>query len=91
MLSRIAGDKDYQTNSYKPSAGRERTGYAERHCCVRTDAGGFADSPFDHFIAGEADAISGLGQTRVELFNTKARCNFCRALTDNQRDNPLHG
>jgi cytochrome c peroxidase len=44
------------------------------------------DSPFDHFIAGEANAISDSAKRGWELFNTKARCNLCHALTDNQRD-----
>ncbi len=44
------------------------------------------DSPFDHFIAGHANAISNSAKRGWELFNTKARCNLCHALTDNQRD-----
>ncbi|MGE5777983.1 MAG: cytochrome-c peroxidase [Hyphomicrobiales bacterium] len=44
------------------------------------------DSPFDHFIAGETNAIGDSAKRGWELFNTKARCNLCHALTDNQRD-----
>ena len=44
------------------------------------------DSPFDHFIAGDKAAISEPAQRGWELFNTKARCNLCHALKDNQRD-----
>ena len=44
------------------------------------------DSPFDHFIAGDKNAISDSAQRGWELFNTKARCNLCHALTDKQRD-----
>jgi cytochrome c peroxidase len=47
------------------------------------------DSPFDHFIAGEANAISDSTKRGWELFNTKARCHLCHALTDNQRDATL--
>jgi cytochrome c peroxidase len=47
------------------------------------------DSPFDHFIAGEANAISDSAKRGWELFNTKARCNLCHALTDNERDTTL--
>jgi hypothetical protein len=47
------------------------------------------DSPFDHFIAAEANAISDSAKRGWELFNTKARCNLCHALTDNQRDATL--
>src|SRR6201999_544634 len=44
------------------------------------------DAPFDHFIAGDANAISDSAKRGWELFNTKARCNLCHALTDNKRD-----
>jgi cytochrome c peroxidase len=44
------------------------------------------DSPFDHFIAGETNAISESAKHGWELFNTQARCNKCHALTDTQRD-----
>jgi cytochrome c peroxidase len=47
------------------------------------------DSPFDHFIAGEANAISDSAKRGWELFNTKARCQLCHALTENQRDATL--
>jgi cytochrome c peroxidase len=44
------------------------------------------DSPFDHFIAGNQKAISDAAKRGWELFNTKARCNKCHALTDTERD-----
>ncbi len=44
------------------------------------------DSPFDHFTAGDANAIDDAARRGWELFNTKARCNKCHALTENQRD-----
>jgi cytochrome c peroxidase len=44
------------------------------------------DSPFDHFIAGDQNAISDAARRGWELFNTKGRCNKCHALTDTQRD-----
>jgi cytochrome c peroxidase len=47
------------------------------------------DSPFDHFIAGEANAISDSAKRGWDLFNTKARCHLCHALTDNQPDATL--
>src|SRR5258707_12065930 len=54
------------------------------------------DSPYDHFIAGDASAISDSAKRGLELFNTKARCNKCHALSDNERhenlfmDNDFH-
>jgi cytochrome c peroxidase len=44
------------------------------------------DSPFDHFIAGEQNAIDDSARRGWELFNNQARCNKCHALTDTQRD-----
>jgi cytochrome c peroxidase len=44
------------------------------------------DSPFDHFVAGDKNAISESAKHGWELFNTQARCNKCHALTDTQRD-----
>ena len=42
------------------------------------------DSPFDHFTAGDENAISDSAKRGWELFNTKARCNKCHALTEEQ-------
>jgi cytochrome c peroxidase len=44
------------------------------------------DSPFDHFNAGDKNAIDDAAKRGWELFNTKARCNKCHALTDTKRD-----
>jgi cytochrome c peroxidase len=44
------------------------------------------DSPFDHFIAGDKKAIDDAAKRGWELFNTKALCNKCHALTETKRD-----
>ena len=44
------------------------------------------DSPFDHFIGGDKNAISDSAKRGWELFNTKARCNKCHALSEAERD-----
>ncbi len=44
------------------------------------------DSPFDHFIAGDPNAIDDAAKRGWELFNTSARCNKCHALTETERD-----
>jgi cytochrome c peroxidase len=44
------------------------------------------DSPFDHFIAGDKNAIDDSAKRGWQLFNNQARCNKCHALTDAQRD-----
>jgi cytochrome c peroxidase len=43
-------------------------------------------SPFDDFMAGNRSAISDSAKRGWELFNTKARCNKCHALTETKRD-----
>src|SRR5437867_10915530 len=44
------------------------------------------DSPFDRFIAGDSTAIDDAAKRGWELFNTRARCNKCHALTEQKRD-----
>ena len=44
------------------------------------------DSPFDHFIAGDQNAIDSSAKRGWELFNTRGRCNKCHALTEEKRD-----
>jgi cytochrome c peroxidase len=44
------------------------------------------DSPFDHYVAGERNAIDPAAQRGWELFNGQARCNKCHALSEDKRD-----
>jgi cytochrome c peroxidase len=44
------------------------------------------DAPFDHFIAGDTNAIDDAAKHGWELFNSRGRCNKCHALTEDQRD-----
>jgi cytochrome c peroxidase len=44
------------------------------------------DSPFDHYIAGERTAIDPAARRGWELFNNRARCNKCHALSEDERD-----
>ena len=44
------------------------------------------DSPFDHFVAGDENAIDTSAKRGWELFNTRGRCNKCHALTEEKRD-----
>ncbi len=44
------------------------------------------DSPFDHFVAGNMNAISGAAKRGWTIFNTRGRCNKCHALSDRKRD-----
>jgi cytochrome c peroxidase len=44
------------------------------------------DSPFDHFIAGDENAIDDAASRGWEIFNTRGRCHKCHALGENKRD-----
>jgi cytochrome c peroxidase len=44
------------------------------------------DAPFDHFIAGDTNAIDEAAKRGWELFNSRGRCNKCHALTEDQQD-----
>lgn len=44
------------------------------------------NSPFDRFIAGDGKAISPSAQRGWTLFNSKARCHLCHAVTDTKPD-----
>ncbi len=43
-------------------------------------------TPFDHFIAGEADAIGSDAKRGWALFNGRGRCNKCHALSESTPD-----
>jgi cytochrome c peroxidase len=88
-VSRLAVDKDYQTQ-FMQAFGRgvnEQDMLSAIAAYERTLTS--FDSPFDHFIAGDANAITDSAKRGWELFNAKARCHLCHALTDNQRDATL--
>jgi cytochrome c peroxidase len=44
------------------------------------------DSPFDHFISGDKNAIDASAKRGWNVFNTRGRCNKCHALTEDKRD-----
>ena len=54
------------------------------------------DTPFDHFIAGEANALDKGAKRGWQIFNTRGRCNKCHALSSkvadptNFTDNDFH-
>jgi cytochrome c peroxidase len=79
--SRIADDKGYQTQFVK-AFGRSvnEQDIVSAIAAYEQTLTSF-DSPFDHFISGDADAISDSVKR-----NAKARCHLCHALTDNQPD-----
>jgi len=85
-VSRIASDGDYQ-EQFMQVFGRavnEQDTLSAIAAYERTLVS--FDSPFDHFIAGDEIAITDSAKRGWALFNTKARCHLCHALTDNQTD-----
>lgn len=53
----------------------------------------FLDAPFDHFQAGDANAIDGDARAGWALFNGKARCNACHQISSGSpigSDNRFH-
>jgi cytochrome c peroxidase len=85
-VSKIAGDKEYQAQ-FMQAFGRDVNEQDMLRAIATYERTLVSfDSPFDHYIAGEANAIGDAAKRGWELFNTKARCNLCHALTDNQRD-----
>ena len=85
-VANIAGDADYQAQFKKAFGhGVNELDMVGAIATYERTLVSF-DSPLDHFIAGDKNAISESAARGWELFNTKARCNLCHALTDTQRD-----
>jgi cytochrome c peroxidase len=84
--SNIAGDKDYQRRFL--SAYRHHPNAEDMVGALATYERALPSfaSPFDRFMAGDGKAISASAQRGWKLFNSKARCNLCHALTDTQPD-----
>jgi len=83
-VSKIAEEKDYQTQ-FMQAFGRGVNEQLRAISAYERTLFSF-DSPFDHFIAGDANAIDDSAKRGWELFNSKARCNLCHAFSDKQRD-----
>jgi cytochrome c peroxidase len=85
-VAKIAGDQEYQSQFTQAfDRGVNEQDMLRALATYERTLVSF-DSPFDHFIAGDQNAISEPAKRGWELFNTKARCNLCHALTTEQRD-----
>ncbi len=85
-VARIAGIEEYQ-QAFQRVFGRPPNGPDLLRAIASYERTQVSfDSPFDHFIAGDKNAIDDSAKRGWELFNTQARCNKCHALTDTQRD-----
>jgi cytochrome c peroxidase len=88
-VAAIAGDKDYQKR-FRRAYGRpvNEPDLVRALATYERTLASFG-SPFDRFIAGHSNAISASAQRGWKLFNSKARCNLCHALTDTKADPTL--
>ena len=85
-VAQIAGVREYQ-QAFRAVFGRAPNGPDLLRAIASYERTQLSfDSPFDHFIAGDKNAIDDSAKRGWELFNTQARCNKCHALTDTQRD-----
>jgi cytochrome c peroxidase len=85
-VERIAAIAEYE-QAFRKVFGRPVNGTDLARALASYERTQFAfDSPFDRFMAGDRKAISDSAKRGWELFNTKARCNKCHALTDKKRD-----
>jgi cytochrome c peroxidase len=85
-ISRLADDKDYQ-DQFMHGFGRSMNEQDLLRAIATYERSLVSfGSPFDRFVAGDSNAIDDSAKRGWELFNTKARCNLCHAVTDNQRD-----
>jgi len=86
-VTQIASDADYQMRFAKAYGRLVNESDMLRTLATYERTLFSFDSPFDHFIAGDKNAISAEAARGWELFNTKARCNLCHALSEKERDN----
>jgi cytochrome c peroxidase len=85
-VAQIAALPDYQ-QAFRSVFGRSPSGPDLVRAIAAYERTQFSfDSPFDHFIAGDKNAISEAAKRGWELFNTRGRCNKCHALTEEKRD-----
>jgi cytochrome c peroxidase len=85
-VDKVAGDKDYQNQFMQAFGGGVNEQDMLRAIAAYERTLVLFDTPFDHFIAGDNNAISDAAKRGWELFNGKARCNLCHAATDKQQD-----
>ena len=80
-VARIAAIEEYQL-AFRRVFGRPPTGPDLVRAIASYERTRLSfDSPFDHFIAGDRNAIDDEAKRGWEIFNTRGRCNKCHALT----------
>src|SRR6266481_3963718 len=85
-VARIAGIEEYQ-QAFRRVFGRPPNGPDLLRAVASYERAQVSfDSPFDHFIAHDTNAIDDAAKRGWELFNPRALCNKCHALTETRRD-----
>lgn len=85
-IAKIAGIEEYR-QAFQKTFGRPVNGPDLQRAIASYERTLVSfDSPFDHFVAGEKNAIDDAARRGWELFNTQALCNKCHALTETKRD-----
>jgi cytochrome c peroxidase len=85
-LAKIAAIPEYQEGFRKAFGAAPDARSLERAIAAYERTQVAYDSPFDHYIAGEHSAIDAAARRGWNLFNTRARCNKCHALSEKKRD-----
>src|SRR6266851_8697273 len=85
-VARIASVEEYQ-QAFRVALGRPPNGPDLLRAIASYERTQLSfDSPFDHFIAGDRNAIDDAAKRGWEIFNTRGDCNKCHALTEDKRD-----
>jgi cytochrome c peroxidase len=85
-VARIAAIEEYQL-AFRRVFGRPPTGPDLVRAIASYERTQLSfDSPFDHFIAGDRNAIDNAAKRGWETFNTRGGCNKCHALMETKRD-----
>lgn len=85
-VARIAAVQEYE-QEFRRVFGRAPNGADLVRAIAAYERTQFSfDSPFDRFSTGDKNAISESAQRGWNLFNSKARCNKCHALSEQTRD-----
>jgi cytochrome c peroxidase len=81
-VARIAAVPDYQAR-FRRVFGRSPNAVDLVRAIASYERSQLAfDSPFDHFFAGDSNAIDASARRGWVLFNNRGRCNKCHAFTD---------
>jgi cytochrome c peroxidase len=85
-VARIAAIREYQ-HAFRHVFGGPPTGPDLLRAIASYERTQLAfDSPFDHYVAGDKNAINASAKRGWNIFNSRGRCNKCHALTEDKPD-----